>query len=292
MRRKLIVFLLLIALTLTVRLINAESLSVSVQVGTTQIAFSGYTSPSSQIIIKEDNAVIGTSSSDGNGNWNKTVSVATPDTLHSYTLYSIDSSSRQSAALSYNLNVAGNTTTSVSNIVIPPTLSLTGSSLSGSGYPTATITTTSTAGDTFTSLVNSSGNWTLDLSSLTGSHSLSSTMTVGSYLSLKSTSISYTTATPTPSTTSSPTSSLTPSNSSPSPSPTLSPTPTPLQSPSPSPRPFFIKLYDQNQDGKLTRAELFDTIKSWLRKLLVCDLNQDGTCNLIDLSILLYYFER
>lgn len=269
--------------------VHAESLSVTLQVGVTEVIFAGFTSPNSQILIKEDSSVIGTTTSDSGGNWTKTISVAIPDIVHTYTLYSTDTSARQSATISYNLNVAGNTTTTVSNIVIPPTITLSGTTLAGSAYPGATLTTTSSSGDIFTTVVDSSGNWSQDLSTLEGSHTLSATMTVGSYLSLSSTSVSYAAPTPTPSSTPQPSTSSSPTSSTTTTASLASPSPTPTILA--SPRPFFIRLYDQNQDGKLTKVELFDTIKSWLRKLIVCDLNQDGTCNLIDLSILLYYFE-
>lgn len=291
--RFLVPILAAVTFLLSTLLVHSESLSVSLQVGVTEVVFSGFTSPNSQVLLKEDGSVIGTTTSDSSGNWSKTISVATPNTLHTYAIYSTDSSSRQSTTISYNLNVSGNTTTSVSNIVIPPTISLSGNLLSGSGYPSATITTTSSTGDTLTAVVNGSGNWSEDLSTLpSGSHALSATMSVSSYLSLSSASVNYTTPTPTPSSTPAASSSPSTTISSSTPTPSVATSPLPSLNPTPSARPFFIRLYDQNQDGKLTKTELFDTIKSWLRKLLVCDLNQDGICNLIDLSILLYYFER
>lgn len=283
-----IVALTLLTLILTYTHIRAESLTVSLVVGTTEVVFSGYTSPLSQIVVKEDGSVIGTTTSDSMGNWNKTISVSIP-ALHTYELYSTDASSRTSQTISYNLNVVGNTTTTIGNIVLPPTISSVESTITGSGYPTATITLTSSSGDVYTTTVPANGNWQYDLSAILGGpYSLTATQSVGSYISLESASISFTGTTPAPSSTPTPSSSAAPSQSS-SPSPSLIATP----SPSPSPNnPFFFPLYDNNQDGKLTLSELFDILKNWLTHHLPCDLNNDSKCNLIDLSILLYYFER
>lgn len=273
---------------LSTLLVHSESLSVSLVVGTTEVIFSGYTSPLSQVVVKEDSSVIGTTTSDSSGNWTKTISVAVPS-LHTYELYATDASSRTSKTISYNLNVAGNTTTSINHIVLPPTLTQTATSITGSGYPTATITLTSSSGNTYTTTVPSNGNWQIDLSALLGGpYTLTATQSVGSYLSLESTTLSFTGSTPTPSSTPSPSSSPA---SSPSPSLSTSPSPTTLPSPS-AYTPFFLPLYDNDQDGKLALSELFIIVTKWLAQSLPCDLNHDSQCNLIDLSILLYYFER
>ncbi len=277
---------------LSIKLVIAESLSVSLVVGTTEVIFSGYTSPLSQIVVKEDGSVIGTTTSDSLGNWSKTISVAIPS-LHTYELYATDASSRISKTISYNLNVAGNTTTTISNIVLPPTLSQSTTTITGSGYPTATITLTSSSGDSYTTIIPETGNWQIDLSSvLGGPYTLTATQSVGSYISLESTTLSFTGSTPTPSSTPSPSSSaISTSSSSPEPSNSTLPTTSPTASPSPN-IPFFVPLYDNNQDGKLALSELFEVLKNWLTRHLPCDLNKDSKCNLIDLSILLYYFER
>lgn len=282
--------LFLITLVLARSAIHAESLSISLVVGTTEVILSGYTSPLSQVVVKEDGSVIGTTTSDSLGNWSKTISVAIPS-LHTYELYVTDASSRISKTISYNLNVAGNTTTTISNIVLPPTLSQSTTTITGSGYPTATITLTSSSGDSYTTIIPGTGNWQIDLSSvLGGPYTLTATQSVGSYISLESTTLSFTGSTPTPSSTPNSSSSST-SISSPQPSTSIPPTITPTTSPSPK-TPFFVPLYDNNQDGKLALSELFEVLKNWLTRHLPCDLNKDSKCNLIDLSILLYYFER
>ncbi|MBP9702468.1 hypothetical protein KBD69_02170 [Candidatus Woesebacteria bacterium] len=269
-------------------LVRSESLTVSLVVGVTEVVFSGYTSPSSQIVIKEDGSVVGTTTSDSSGLWTKTVSVAVP-TTHTYELYATDASSIASATISYSLSVAGGTTTSISNIVMPPTVILSGTTLSGQSYPGSSLTATSDLGDTLTLTVPGSGMWSTDLTTwLTGGpHNISVVTTVGSFISLSSTSLTYTTPAPSPSPTTTPNSS-----SSLSPTPTSSPSPSPSSAPTSTPIPYAIEIYDQNQDGRLGLGELISVITSWLKQHLPCDLNRDTRCDLIDLSILLYYFER
>ena len=278
-------------------LVRSESLTVSLVVGVTEVVFSGYTSPSSQIVIKEDGSVVGTTTSDSSGLWTKTVSVAVP-TTHTYELYATDASSIASATISYSLSVLGGTTTSISNIVMPPTILLSGTTLSGQSYPGSSLTATSDLGDTLTITVPGSGMWSTDLTTwLTGGpHNISVVTTVGSFISLSSTSLTYTTPAPSPSPTptpsSTPTSSSTTTSASSSPAATSSPFTSPSSAPTSTPIPYAIEIYDQNQDGRLGLGELISVITSWLKQHLPCDLNRDTRCDLIDLSILLYYFER
>lgn len=269
---------------------HSESLTVSMQVGATQVVFSGYTSPSSFVVIKEDSIVVATTTADSSGNWSSTVNVAIPD-IHNYTIYSTDLQSQTSASVEYSLNVSGNTTTTIDHIVLPPTLNLSGSTLSGLTYPASQITILVSTGPSYSLTADSNGAWSYDLSSLLGGpHTINVTTTVTStYVSVASTAITYTAPSASPSPTPAPSSSTSPTSLS-SASPTISPTPRAM--PSTSPAPFFIAIYDLNHDGKLGKSELIEIIKSWLQKLLVCDLNHDKKCNLIDLSILLYYIER
>lgn len=285
---------------------HAESITVSLQVGSTLLTFSGYTSPSALVVIKEDGSVVGTTTSNAAGDWTHTLTVAVPS-LHSYSLSATDTLNRQTSAVSYNLNVVGNTTTTVDHIVLPPTLSVTGTQASGAGYPNSSLTLTLSSGNTTTLALPSTGLWSYDLSTLSpGTYTFSATNTVGSYLSLESTAVSYSAPASSPSPTPTPSSSPTSLSSSPAPasspcssqasdSTPCSPSPTPSSatpSPSPTPTPFFIPLYDENADGRLNLSELATIIKNWISHHLPCDLNRDQQCNLIDLSILLYYFER
>ncbi len=264
---------------------HSESLSVSLQVGTTQINFSGYASPSSFIVIKEGSTTIASTTANTSGIWSTTLNVTVPG-IHTYTIHATDTSNRQSSPIEYTLNVVGNTTTTISNIVISPTVSLSLHLLSGSAYPLANLTLLVSTGSSYSFTAGSDGSWSFDLSSFSsGTHTLTLTATVASsYLSLESIPLIYLAEGATSSSSQSSTSTA---------SPTPSKSPSSLTSPSPHTisTPFFIKIYDLDHNGKLTKPELIDIIKAWLQKLLICDLNHDQRCNLVDLSILLYYIE-
>lgn len=69
--------------------------------------------------------------------------------------------------------------------------------------------------------------------------------------------------------------------------------------------PDFLKKFDTNLDGKITYDELFASAQTWFdawmafrknaltatygTEVTTCDLNDDGVCDLIDFSILMYY---
>ncbi len=67
--------------------------------------------------------------------------------------------------------------------------------------------------------------------------------------------------------------------------------------------PAPLAALDPNGDGTISIAELYTTVKSWVgswrastessnRTTATCDINGDKACNIVDLSLLLYYIER
>jgi hypothetical protein len=128
---------------------------------------------------------------------------------------------------------------------------------------------------------------------------------------------------PTPTPTSTPTPTLTPTptevaaTSTPAPAATSTPgpaatsTPTPTSTPIPTPAiPAVVAVFDIDGSGKIEITEVFTVVKTWVeewrsalgeeispealatKKTKNCDLNHDKVCNLVDLSILLYYIGR
>lgn len=86
---------------------------------------------------------------------------------------------------------------------------------------------------------------------------------------------------------------------------TITPTPTPTPA-----LPRFLRFFDIDGSGRIEVVELFSAVKRWVdewksfikediageielaEEFRNCDLNQDGRCDLVDLSILLYYVGR
>lgn len=182
--------------------INAESLSVSLRVGDTQISFDGYSSPGAYITIKQNGSVVGTTVADSSGNWVKVIDAYNPG-IQSFDLYATDTSSLLTPTITYNVNLPANTLTSISNIVFPPTLTaptlptLSSDSLiiTGMTHPLSTLTVLISDGDTHTVNPNLDGTWSVSISMANSSGAYTAYVTAsmpGSYLSLASNSISYT----------------------------------------------------------------------------------------------------
>ena len=170
----------------------AESLSVSLRVGDTQISFDGYTSPSAFITIKQNSVVVGTTVADTNGNWDKTIVVDNAG-IQTFALYALDTNSILTPTLSYNVNVSENALTNISHIVLPPTISADGLTLSGTTHPLSTLTLMISDGTIHSVPVNASGIWSYSVSINTpGSYSAYITATMpGNYISLASNPVTF-----------------------------------------------------------------------------------------------------
>jgi cell division septation protein DedD len=123
------------------------------------------------------------------------------------------------------------------------------------------------------------------------------------------------TPTPTPTPTSTPTPTPGPT-ATPTSAPAATATPTPAAVPTATPTPVpaipaVVRVFDVNASGRIEIEEVLGAVKSWVdnwrevmkeelapevgplpRVAKKCDLNRDGRCNLLDLSILLYYIGR
>ncbi len=118
------------------------------------------------------------------------------------------------------------------------------------------------------------------------------------------------TSTPTPVATAAPTSEATPTPGEAAETPT--PTSIPTATPTPTPiLPLALRIFDVDNTGRIEVVEAFSAVLAWVDEWKVvlakeiyreeeipleegkkCDLNNDGFCNLIDFSVLLYYIGR
>lgn len=271
--------------------VSAESLSVSLRVGSTQVTFSGYASPGAYLAIKQGGIVIGSTTADVGGNFTKTIEVDN-DGVTTFELYATDQENRATATVAYTLNISPGVSIAVTNIVMPPTVALISNplyqgdtiSLIGYTHPSATITILISNGSTQTVSAGPDGRWGFEFSmaGYTGLFSLSvASRMPGGHLSINSQSLSFNLL-------SKPTSS----------SEITSQSNTPI--PSATPRvglPPWLAVFDQDSDNRLSIDELYQIVSRWVTDWKQsfkgqsgsCDLNQDQVCNLTDFSILLYY---
>jgi len=218
----------------------AESLSVSIRVGETILTFSGKASPEAQITFLEDGAVVGTTQADVNGDFSKSLTYF-EEGIRTINIYATDSQNRTTSTVSYTVSLTLGVNTTVSNIILPATITISPSSLtageiltvSGESVASSTVNLFFSNSATASVTASSQGIWQYeyDTSSLgVGNYSVYVKVSSGGgYISeqseTKTFSVSFLpTATPTP--TSGPTSTPGPGPTS-TPGPAASATPTP-----------------------------------------------------------------
>ena len=275
-------------------------LTVTIRVGVTNLTLSGRTSPNAQVTFIENGAVIGTTTADSSGLFSKTLE-AMESRIHSIGIYATNSNSETTSTVTYSVSLTLGTETTLSNIILPPTITLSGEGIargdtlkiSGSGVPSSTVTifidgTSHSYSMSKSTTSGSDGTWEYDFS--TGDLSLgdykveAKTSTSDGYQSESSEIMNFKvqtvpTSTPAPGTTTTTAVSV----------PTSTPGPSFLPS-----LPAFINFFDIDGSGRIEIREIFDAAKLWVeqwrqRKTENCDLNGDKICNLIDFSILMYY---
>jgi hypothetical protein len=308
--RKFILFILAVTLChLVTSVALAESLSVSLRVGETRVEFTGYTSPSAFIVIKQNDAVISTTVADANGNFTQIVDAYNPG-IQSFAISSRDTTGLTTPTLTYNINLLDNTVTTIGNIVFPPTVSLNPLTnlVSGSTYPLASLSLF-VNNASYSVPVATDGSWTYDLTSIglsSGAYSTYLIATIpGGHLSSASTTISFTIATPPPSQTPS----INVTTPSTTPTPSLSPSPSPSLSPAERALVAILNIFTPDLDLPLISTNLAPIVERWIAfwqistspKLAItsdshlppgsCDFDGDKNCDLVDLSILLYYIK-
>ncbi|MCL5409426.1 MAG: hypothetical protein M1607_01025 [Patescibacteria group bacterium] len=308
----------LIFLLATNQALAATSLTVSLNVGDTVLTLSGYIIPNVQVTIMENEAVVGTTTSDGQGYFTKSLYYA-DEGIRQISLYAVDSQGTTTPAVSYSISTSKGSETTISNIALPPTIYLSvsnvtqGDRVSIYGYttPVATVSIFITGTETSTYMVstNSDGyySYDLDTNSLTaGSYTIAAKVStsqggqsensqslgliVGS-TSSSSNSSSNSQSSTTTSTSTNPTI----SNANTSNSNQISPTQPCLAD--------FLVVFDANHNCQIDPDELYNLIKSWVTdwrlflsgitgNIQNCDIDSDGICNLRDFSVLLYHIKQ
>lgn len=276
----------------------AEDLSVTIRVGSTTLTFSGKTSPSAQVTFMESGAVVGTTQADTNGDFSKSLIYFIEGT-YTISIYSTDSSNRTTSTVSYSRTLTLGQDTTVSNVVLPPTINLSSSSvtagdsltISGETALSSTIDLTFSNSGTGSTSPNAVGSWqySYDTSGLSaGSYSVYAKTTVGGYQSEASETKTFTvSAVPTPTPTPTPTATLTPTpttggpTNTPTPGPTSTPGPGPTSTPAPAATatptsvgflqkiltkviPANLRIFDINNSGTIELAELYEAVEKWV----------------------------
>lgn len=87
----------------------------------TRVIIKGRTSPLAAVNILKDGAVVPVSSADNNGNWQAELTV--PGGIYTFSIYAIDTDNRKTLTTSFTTSVPSNQTTTISDILLAPTIS-------------------------------------------------------------------------------------------------------------------------------------------------------------------------
>lgn len=300
--------------------LSQTELTVSIRVGEeATMTFSGKTSPNAQVSFLENNSVLGTTVAESDGSFTKSLLAQTPG-IHTYAVYTTDANGKTSSTVNYSVALTVGTETTLSNIILPPTINLSGTEIgkgdtlkfSGLTVISSTVTlfingTSHSYSMSKSTTADSSGYWeynygTGDLA--IGEYNVyAKTSTTDGYQSESSELKNFKIQTATPTTTPGATPTVTPGPTTITEVTVTTPTPTPAL-------PGFLRIFDIDESGKIEIVELFTSVKKWVEEwkefikediagivrpeeeFKNCDLNQDGRCNLVDLSVLLYYIGR
>lgn len=83
----------------------------------------GYASPSALVYFLENGSVLGTQIANSSSVFDKTLSSLEPG-IHLISIYGTDLGSRNTLTITFSINITSGTTTIVSGIILPPTISL------------------------------------------------------------------------------------------------------------------------------------------------------------------------
>lgn len=267
----------------------ADTITVSLSVtGTAVYSFSGYCGPNVTVTFLENGISVGTTTSDSTGYFSKDIQ-KDDETNHTFSYYCTDPAANTTATLSTTVSTTINNQVTTSGIIVPPTIKLAATSVdiansvSISGYtiPSSTVTVTINSSTiTKTTTSNSSGYWSVSVAASEiggGSHTVSTVVTKGTTTSASSSTLSF---------------NITGSST----GPTATPNPAATNTPTPTPTPIQYLPADFNKDRKVDDIDLGLFLAKFEKPVSkdgeIFDLNSDGQINIVDLSILLYYFSR
>jgi len=227
------------------------------------VIFEGKAYPGALVTIARNKSVTGTTAADFFGNFSKTLT-GVPAGTWTFNIYAEDTEGRKSVTLGFTISIAGGTTTEISGIFIPPTISLSkeiirrGATLEifGQAYPESEVQIfiSSPIPEIKKTKSTEKGKW---------KYSLDTTpLIVGTYTT-KAKAV----------------------------------TPEGEQSPFSEEMIFkiteFCKGADLNFDGKVNIIDFSILLYFWGQKSPAnrcADINSDGTVNIVDFSIMMYYW--
>lgn len=251
---------------------NPGTVTVTAEVTVPQatIRISGFTAPTTFVSFIEGENVIGTDLAGQLGIFSKVFTAMEPGT-YSISLYGIDEDSRATSIVPLTINAPAYQTTTVSNLLLSPTIEINSTSIpqgapiyaTGSAYPGTSITLfTDTPLRTYNASTSASGDWTTTISDTAsynpGDYRLYTLAQSGGLQSLTSRTIVF---------------SITSASSS-----------------SSGTACGNISQGDLNCDSDIDLTDFSILMFYWATTNATADINSDGVVNLTDFSILMYYW--
>jgi hypothetical protein len=230
----------------------SHNVTVSGTVRDTIVTFLGYSSPNAFLTIQEDGAVVGTTSANSSGGFNKSLYARVPGT-HAYGIFAEDSQARVTPTYGFILNLAPQTETVISNLLLPTTIDVNAGvniNILGETSPNSTVTIFVHSGS-FTEMeeVGSGGDWDHLIATYMdpGFHNAYARVTKsGGLQSIDSNMVNFD---------------------------------------------VTCKIADLNCDGRVDLIDFSIMMYYWGTSNPTADINHDGIVDLIDFSIMMYYWE-
>ena len=166
-RAGLIIVLCAICVTGLLSRVAAESVTVTIGVGDTNLTVSGKTSPNAFVTIISDGNVIGTTTAAANGTFTRTFPAQTPG-LHELNIFAHSTGGDNSDTVTLNINITEHATTTV-DVFLPTTINIEDTTLvhdqnlnlSGETYPFSTVKVFIDSTEFVTTTSDAQGNWSI-----------------------------------------------------------------------------------------------------------------------------------